>query len=135
MSEAVFIDSSFWIALRDAREPGHDFARDLLARLFRQRTLFVLTLPVFGEIHAYFSRSARLRQQVLADFWNNPVARIEAVPFSDLNDAVELLRQHPDKAYSLCDAISFVVMRRLQLRRVLTFDHHFMQFGEFQVVA
>jgi predicted nucleic acid-binding protein len=135
MGEPVFIDSSFWIALRDVREPGHLSAQGVLARLFRERTLFVLTTFVFGEIQAYFVRSARLRARVLADFWNNPVARIETVSFRDLSAAVEWLRQHPDRDCSLCDVLSLVVLRRLGVRRVATFDPHFREFGEFEIIC
>ena len=43
--------------------------------------------------------------------------------------AVELLRQRPDKTYSLCDAVSFALMRELQISEALTTDKHFAQEG------
>jgi predicted nucleic acid-binding protein len=43
--------------------------------------------------------------------------------------ATRLLRRRPDKAYSLCDAVSFVLMRERSITEALTTDHHFEQEG------
>ncbi len=43
--------------------------------------------------------------------------------------ALDLLRDRPDKRYSLCDAVSFVLMRRRGMGEALTTDHHFEQEG------
>ncbi|MDB6057270.1 MAG: hypothetical protein JWO95_1114, partial [Verrucomicrobiales bacterium] len=40
-----------------------------------------------------------------------------------------------DKDYSLCDALSFVIIRRIGLRQAASFDKHFRQFGEFEVLG
>jgi len=38
-------------------------------------------------------------------------------------------QSRPDKAWSLTDCISFVVMERKGIRRALAFDYHFVQAG------
>lgn len=43
--------------------------------------------------------------------------------------AVELLQQRPDKTYSLCDAVSFILMRERRINEALTTDKHFVQEG------
>ena len=43
------------------------------------------------------------------------------------SQAVELLKQRSDKTYSLCDAVSFVLMRERQITDALTTDRHFEQ--------
>ncbi len=43
--------------------------------------------------------------------------------------AVELMNQRQDKSYSLCDSVSFVVMRERSLNKSLTTDRHFEQEG------
>jgi predicted nucleic acid-binding protein len=40
-----------------------------------------------------------------------------------------LLEERPDKDYSLCDAVSFVLMRQYNLADALTTDKHFEQEG------
>lgn len=44
-------------------------------------------------------------------------------------EAVELLIARPDKSYSLCDAVSFVLMRQRGITKALTTDRHFEQEG------
>jgi len=41
--------------------------------------------------------------------------------------AVELLQQRADKTYSLCDAVSFIIMRTRNIAEALTTDKHFEQ--------
>ena len=44
-------------------------------------------------------------------------------------DALTLLRSQLDKSYSLCDAVSFVVMKQQKLTDAFSTDHHFAQAG------
>jgi predicted nucleic acid-binding protein len=44
-------------------------------------------------------------------------------------EAMALLLARQDKTYSLCDAVSFVLMRQRRLTEALTTDHHFEQEG------
>ena len=40
-----------------------------------------------------------------------------------------------DKNYSLCDALSFVVMERLGIEEAIAFDRHFREYGRFRLLA
>jgi predicted nucleic acid-binding protein len=44
-------------------------------------------------------------------------------------EAIKLLEARPDKNYSLCDAVSFILMKQRDLREALSTDHHFEQEG------
>jgi uncharacterized protein len=134
MTSRIFLDASFWIVYRNERELLYPIARRTIGELFHQRVHFVTTLPVICEVHAYFARFQAEREMVLKDFYGNPIVTIQEASHHDQTKALELLRTHDDKSYSLCDALSFVVMRRLHLKRVLAFDNHFRQFGEFEVI-
>jgi predicted nucleic acid-binding protein len=135
MNKLVFLDASFWITYREAADARQPEARRVVADLFRERCRFVTTLPVICEIHATFSRNMNKRAQVLADLCDNPLVTIESVSPSDQKAALQILRASRDKTYPLCDALSFVVMRRLHVRRAASFDNHFRQFGEFEIVC
>lgn len=135
MNEWVFLDASFWIALRDIREPTHSRAVQLTRQLLSMRQGFVYTSFILAETYAYFCRSLKIRMQVLDDAEKNPVMRWEPVLVQDEQEARRLLRSYADKSFSYCDAISFVVMRRLGLERVATFDEHFRQIGGFGIIG
>lgn len=130
----TFIDASFWIALRARTAPEHPTAVAIGRRLAAERTFLACTDLVFAEVHAYFSRMRLLREQVINDFWNSRIVRFQEVNYQDKTAAIDLLRQQKDKMYSFCDAISFIVMRRFKIRRAASFDIHFRQFGEFEVI-
>lgn len=82
-----------------------------------------------------FARSQAVREQIIADFWENPLLHFAEVTDADHRAAIQLLRQHADKSYPFCDAISFVVMRRLGVKRVAAFDDHFRPVGGFEVIG
>lgn len=134
MTNSVFLDASFWINFRDEETLPHPLARQIVVNLFRQKVPMVTTLPIICEIHAYFTRSPGARETVLKDLCENPILAVEDVSLQDQKEALNILRKHRDKDYSLCDALSFVIMRRLRVKRVLSFDTHFRQFGEFEVI-
>src|SRR5580698_6991491 len=113
----IFLDASFWIVYREEKEYQHSLARRVMSELFRQRSRFVTTLPVGCEIHAYFAREQWKREQILKDLFGNPIVTVENIQHQDQQAALEIVQSHRDKAYSLCDAISFVVMRRLNVKR------------------
>lgn len=135
MNNWVFLDATFWIALRDMREPVHSQAVSLTRQLMSMRQGFIYTSYVLAETYAYFSRSLKLRLQILDDAEKNPVMRWEPVLSEDEQEARRLLRSYPDKSFSYCDAVSFVVMRRLGLDRAASFDQHFRQIGGFGVIG
>jgi len=51
------------------------------------------------------------------------------------NQAIHLLRERTDKSYSLCDAVSFVLMQRENTHNALTTDHHFEQEGFYKLLG
>lgn len=135
MSRRVFLDASFWIARRDPQEARHRESLVILERLVKQKASFVSTSLVFAEIHARFSRSRILREVVIRDFWRNPLLHLEQPAHADYEAALNLLSEFQDKAFSFCDAVSFVLMRRLKVREAAAFDDHFDQMGEFEVLG
>jgi predicted nucleic acid-binding protein len=95
----------------------------------------VITENILAETHAYFCRSSMRALQILEDFEGNRAIHCEPTDSADREEAIHLLKRHRDKAWSYCDALSFVIMRRLGIRRAATADHHFRQIGEFEVIS
>lgn len=129
----VFIDSAFWIAFRLRKDPQNIQAQKIARWLSANRCTLIVTPFIFAESHAYFCRSI-IRHQIVRDFWSNPAVVFEQPSYGDQEKAVKILQEHEDKSYSFADAISFVVMMRLGLQEVVTFDRHFHQFGGFSVI-
>lgn len=70
------------------------------------------------------------RQPALAfisDLINDPDIESVWVDKSLNDDAIDLLTKRLDKTYSLCDAVSFVLMRERKIADALTTDRHFEQ--------
>ena len=51
------------------------------------------------------------------------------------NRAMNLLKSRLDKTYSLCDAVSFVIMRERGISDALTTDKHFEQEGFIKLLS
>jgi len=54
---------------------------------------------------------------------------IEHLSDADETSALKILETYDDKAFSLCDALSFAVMDRRGVTRAVSFDGHFRQYG------
>ncbi len=65
----------------------------------------------------------------LADLTDNPLVEVTWVDEALHRAAQAYLERRLDKRYSLCDAISFVVMQQGGIAEALTTDHHFEQAG------
>ena len=63
------------------------------------------------------------------DLLDNPDIETVWVDEQLHRDAMQLLIERQDKTYSLCDAVSFVLMGQRGITEALTTDRHFEQEG------
>ncbi|MGE0885112.1 MAG: type II toxin-antitoxin system VapC family toxin [Blastocatellales bacterium] len=124
----MLVDTSGFFALYSREDKNHSSAIELYKRS-RQK---VTTSYVLAEYVALALVRGLSRTSVLA--FSNGVLLEEAIEIVWVNQeqhiqAVKLLQQRPDKTYSLCDAVSFVLMRERQINEALTTDMHFVQEG------
>lgn len=124
----MLIDTSGFFSLHDKAEKHNALA----IGLYGKSRLRLTTNYVLAEYTALALIRGLSREKVIA-FSEDVLldATIEIVWVSaDLHSkAVKLLAQRQDKDYSLCDAISFVLMRERGILESLTADHHFEQEG------
>ncbi|MEK7711103.1 MAG: PIN domain-containing protein [Planctomycetota bacterium] len=124
----VFADTSFYIALVN---PGDVHHPDALAYMRNHRGRVTTTDYVLIEVGNWLSRTGdrpsfvALMRQLETD------PELTVVPGSrDLFErGYELYKARADKAWSLTDCISFVVMEQMGLSEALTADRHFGQAG------
>jgi predicted nucleic acid-binding protein len=133
----VFVDSGGFFALLAAEDRFHDHARSPFARADAERWRLVTTNAVVVETYALLlarSRGGRGSALAFLDIVGDDAYQVERVRKPDEERAIALLRAHEDKSYSLCDALSFVVMERLRIREAIAFDRHFRAYGRFTIL-
>ena len=125
----IFVDTAFWVALRDRRDTNHTQAQTLL-RQFASGPL-VTTNHVRGETWTLLRRRAGHGSAVdfLDGLERSPRVRTVFVTEDIEGDAIRWLRRHDERSYSYVDAASFAVMRSLRIKEALTFDQDFAAAG------
>jgi uncharacterized protein len=124
----VLLDTSGLLCYHHRDEPQHGEA----VRLLDASTRCLTHSYVLAEFLALTTARRLPRAAALAfvvDLLAHP--DIETVWVDEqLNErALALLLARTDKSYSLCDAVSFVLMRERGIRDALTTDRHFEQEG------
>ena len=124
----IFLDTSGIFALVSSRDPFHGVA----GAKFPAQEQFVLHNYVWAELvplaHARGVPVIRMLDAVSGLLSGKGVA-CDWVDRQTHERAVSLLRNRSDKSYSLCDAVSFVLMRDQGITEALTTDEHFEQEG------
>src|SRR5262249_7194028 len=130
----MLLDTSGLLCLHHAAEPFHAAART--------RYQAARTRLTHGYILAEFVALAHARRiprpaalTFLIDLLDNPDIETVWVDESLHREAVALLQARPDKTYSLCDAVSFVLMRQRRIDEALTTDRHFEQEGFYRLLV
>ena len=125
----IFVDTSFWVALRNRRDGNHAPAEELLRQ--RASTALVTTNHVRGETWTYLRRRAGHRAAVdfLEVVERSPRIRVTHVGEDLEIEALRWLRRRDDREYSFVDATSFALMRSLRIGEALTFDQDFAAAG------
>jgi uncharacterized protein len=125
----IFVDTSFWVALRNRRDQHHDQARALLDA--HHPGPLVTTNHVRGETWTFLRRRAGHRAAVafLDALDRSPRVRVILVSSDVEADALRWLRRHDEREYSFVDATSFATMRSVRIQEALAFDGDFAAAG------
>ncbi|MEH2372632.1 type II toxin-antitoxin system VapC family toxin [Nostoc sp.] len=124
----LLLDTSGLLCYVQSGKPEHQKAVDFLDSVSGSLThSYVLAEFIALAQVRRFPRSVALK--FIIDLLDNP--DIETVWINELlhREAVKLLMVRQDKTYSLCDAVSFVLMRQRGVTEALTTDRHFEQEG------
>ncbi|MBN1395038.1 MAG: type II toxin-antitoxin system VapC family toxin [Pirellulales bacterium] len=128
---AVFVDSSGWIALLNADDRWHSRALEEFRQVLKAGCPVFTTDWVFAESGNGLARtSARLKLPAAVEkFSASPTARLVRTDGGLFRDALDLYARATDKSWGLVDCASFVVMRRMHILDAFTTDRHFEQAG------
>jgi predicted nucleic acid-binding protein len=124
----IFVDSSFWIAEAMPRD-GRHAAAAALSRALPTQQLITSNL-ILGETWTFLRRRVGHR---FALSWLD-TARSHRLDIERIDRAIEdeawsWLRIHDERGYSLVDATSFALMRKLRIKEALAFDGDFAAAG------
>ncbi len=124
----MLLDTSGLLCLHNRAEPFHAHARTLYdAAPVRRTHSYVLAEFVALANARRLPRLAALA--FIVDLVGNPDIETVWVDEALHREAMDLLLARQDKTYSLCDTVSFVLMRQRHLTEAFTTDRHFEQEG------
>ena len=125
----IFVDTSFWVALRNRRDARHAEAERLLRS--HDAAVLITTNHIRGESWTYIRRRAGHRSAVefLDTLEKSPRIRVVPVEPKHEEEALGWLRRHDEREYSFVDATSFAVMRSRKIREAFAFDGDFAAAG------
>lgn len=131
MTNSVFLDTSFSIALAIKKDANHKRAIQIATQIEKTKSKIVTTQAIVLEIGNSLSRKRYRSSAVHAIKHLEMDPNIAVVSLSDdlLDKAFELFSDRTDKEWGLVDCVSFVVMRERGINSALTADEHFVQAG------
>ncbi len=127
-TDLLLLDTSGLLCLFDEK----DFRHAEAAQIFNERRNLITTNYVLSEfVPLSYVRGFKREDSLNFLFDLCALPRLELVWVqNNLHDqAMKLLKKRLDKNYSLCDAVSFVIMREREIAEALTTDKHFEQEG------
>lgn len=128
MRTAVFVDTSYFLALVNSRDKYHQAAK---AAADKVSPPFVTSEAVLFEVGNALAKPPHRKlgiqtlQRIRAD------RQIEVVHISPelFDETIAFYRARVDKGWGLTDCSSFVIMREMGISAALTADKHFEQAG------
>jgi predicted nucleic acid-binding protein len=131
--DEVFVDTAGWAVLFVRTEPQHAQASSVFQTWKQEGHYLITTNYILAELMALFTSPLRVPRPVQFRYIDvirsTPYVNIVHVDPTLDAAAWALLKSRPDKAWSLVDAVSFVVMQERGITEALTTDHHFEQAG------
>jgi predicted nucleic acid-binding protein len=123
----------FWFRETQLTRRPEFFSSRLQAESWRLITTNAVVIETYALLLVR-TREGRSKAIEFLDRLDRTTVHVERVHVEDERQAIALVRAHTDKTYSLCDALSFVVMERLRVAEAIAYDRHFREYGHFTIL-
>ena len=126
---SVFIDTSSLVALVDDTDSLYETATAVMAECRAKKVRFFVSDLVLVEfLNSLCSAKFRMNAIDLVDTFRRS-EQVTVIPTEELEKALALYRDRPDKEWSLTDCVSFILMNEREILQAFTSDRHFEQAG------
>lgn len=128
---SLFVDTSGWASLFIHSQTYYPQAEQYFRLALQQKQKIYTTNYVIAELVALLNSPLRISRSRVFEIVDaiKSVNYVEVVHIDEATDALAwtLCKSRRDKAWSLVDCSSFVVMQKLGIQKALTTDQHFDQ--------
>src|ERR1700694_2218124 len=118
----AFVDTSAWFAAANAKDRHHRRASELLDSEFEFVTSTFIMVEAWLLLQSKISFAVA---ESFVDYIKSGAATLEHVMMGDIHLAGQQPATCEDQKFSLVDRTSFVMMERLGIDKVLSFDNDF----------
>jgi uncharacterized protein len=131
----IFVDTGAYLALFHKADQRYQQACNTWLELEKQQRIIYTTNHIVDELATLLARRTDygFASRKIAQIYASELVIIERSNETDEYSALTLFQKYADQKVSFTDCLSFVVMQRLQIKQVFTFDYHFLLLG-FDVV-
>jgi len=130
----IFVDTSAWVAITNRRDQYHKEAGNFYQGIFKDYELLTTNLVV-GETYILLRLDCGL--EVALGWWERIASSLKVkIIYADpdlTEEAITILRRYDDQTFSLTDAISFALMKKMKITDAFAFDVHFTTAGFIQL--
>ncbi|MFC2149125.1 type II toxin-antitoxin system VapC family toxin [Candidatus Auribacterota bacterium] len=127
----VFVDTSGWVALFVASDIMHKRAASIYEELVRSGAFIYTSDYVIDETVTTILKRNGHRQSVLAGnaILSSDIAKLVYVAPDYLKSAWTSYQKYDDKMFSFTDVTSFVIIKKLDIKKAFSFDKDFKKVG------
>jgi uncharacterized protein len=129
--ERLFVDTAGWMAMADLKDPLHLPSVHVRDSWLEKGSILTTSNYVLDETLTLIRM--RLGMESTQKWWmtisESPRCRVEWISPEQTEKAVRWFFDWKDQSFSFTDCTSFIVMKELDIEKVLTGDRHFLTAG------
>jgi predicted nucleic acid-binding protein len=127
----VFVDTSAWVAIADKNDSYNKKAVSVYPTLLKTAKSLITSNFVIAEVYIIILNE--LGHYAAVDFLKklNASPRINKIYSNQEieSEAENILEKYDDQNFSFTDAVSFAIMKKLNIKKAFSFDKHFITAG------